>query len=81
MGISKLLSKLKDQFSLSLLSGDNNGEEENVEALIGKDSDILFHQSPQQKMDYIVDLQKNQHLNVMMIGDGLNDAEDSNKVM
>ncbi|MBP7477737.1 MAG: heavy metal translocating P-type ATPase metal-binding domain-containing protein [Chitinophagales bacterium] len=74
LGISKLLSKLKDQFSLSLLSGDNNGEEENVEVLIGKDSDILFHQSPQQKMDYIVDLQKNQHLNVMMIGDGLNDA-------
>lgn len=74
LGVSKLLLSLKEQFTLSLLSGDNDNEAKNIEELIGNDSDILFNQSPQQKLEYIKHLQNGQLLNVMMIGDGLNDA-------
>jgi len=74
LGVSNLLVSLKKHFTLSLLSGDNDAEAKNVEALLGKDSKILFNQSPTQKLEYIKYLQNALHQEVMMIGDGLNDA-------
>ena len=73
IGITKLMNSLKRNYSLSLISGDNDTEFKNIENLLGKGSEVLFNQSPQQKLDYINQLQNND-LQVMMVGDGLNDA-------
>jgi Cu+-exporting ATPase len=73
-GVTKLIQSLKKHFTLSLLSGDNDTELKNIEELLGKDSELYFNQSPQQKLEYIKQLQDDHQLNVMMIGDGLNDA-------
>ena len=73
-GVTKLIDSLKKLYSISLISGDNDTELKNIEHLLGKDSDVYFNQSPQQKLDYIKNLQQNHNLKVMMIGDGLNDA-------
>jgi Cu+-exporting ATPase len=71
--IFPLLRKLKKQYSISILSGDNEAEKINLENAIGKDAKLLFNQQPVDKMNYIKQLQQNGNL-VMMIGDGLNDA-------
>ncbi len=73
-GIANLLSKLKKNFSLSLISGDNDNELKNIETILGSDSEVLFNQSPQQKLEYIQSLQTKHNLQVMMVGDGLNDS-------
>jgi len=73
-GVTHLIESLKKHFTLSLLSGDNDTELKNIESLLGKDSDLLFNQSPQQKLEYIKQLQDEHHRVVMMVGDGLNDA-------
>jgi Cu+-exporting ATPase len=73
-GITRLLRSLGKKYTLSLLSGDNDTELKNIEELIGKDSEVRFNQSPQQKLDYIEQLQNQDNLQVMMVGDGLNDA-------
>ena len=71
--VPELIKKLKPQYSLSVLSGDNETGKENLEKLLGHDSVILFHQNPQDKLYYIRSLQKHGK-KVMMVGDGLNDA-------
>ncbi len=73
-GITVLIQSLRKHFTLSLLSGDNDAELRNVQDLLGHESPVFFNQSPQQKLDYIKDLQTRHHLSVMMLGDGLNDA-------
>ena len=73
-GVTKLLQTLKKQYTLSLISGDNDSEIHQIEELIGKESGIYFNQSPQQKLSYIQELQDMHHLQVLMVGDGLNDA-------
>ena len=71
--IPALLQKLKGNYRLSVLSGDNETEKENLQKLLGKKSTLLFHQKPADKLLYIQHLQQ-QGEKVMMIGDGLNDA-------
>jgi Cu+-exporting ATPase len=72
-GLDEVISNLKGKYDLSLLSGDNDAEKKNLEPLFGKDSRLLFNQSPTDKMAFINELRKhNKH--VLMIGDGLNDA-------
>ncbi len=66
-----LLHNLKKTFTLALLSGDNAKMSETLKPIFG--SQMRFNQSPQDKLDYIKELQ-NSGKNVMMIGDGLNDA-------
>jgi len=73
-GFSTLIEQLKKSFSLSVLSGDNNAEQQNLQEVLGKTADILFEQKPDDKLAYIHYLQETKHLNVMMVGDGLNDA-------
>ncbi len=72
-GLNEMVPELGKQFRLSVISGDNEAERENLRAVFGPGATLLFHQMPQMKMDYIRALQQ-QGEKVMMIGDGLNDA-------
>lgn len=71
--LSGILPWLKNNYTFSVLSGDNDNERDQLELLFGRDAIMLFRQSPHDKKDYINRLQKAGH-KVMMIGDGLNDA-------
>ncbi len=71
--IPDLINKLKGNYRLSVLSGDNEAEKMNLQTLLGKRATLLFHQKPEDKLQYIQHLQQ-QGEKVMMIGDGLNDA-------
>ncbi len=71
-GVNELVQKLKG-YKMSLLSGDNASSYEQMHHLFPEGSTILFHQSPQQKLDYIKSLQEKGQ-KVLMIGDGINDA-------
>jgi P-type Cu+ transporter len=71
--IPAVLRKLQKKYSISILSGDNDGEKNYLRRLLGKGPSIFFNQSPEAKLYAIRDLQQ-QGKKVMMIGDGLNDA-------
>ena len=70
--LSKLFTKLKD-YKIFLLSGDNSSEEIQLKNIIPNMSSMAFNQSPEDKLEFIKDLQS-KHLKVGMLGDGLNDA-------
>jgi Cu+-exporting ATPase len=68
-----LLKQLQKNYKLSLLSGDNNREMTYLQKLMGPKATLRFTQQPQDKLNYILNLQE-QDYRVLMIGDGLNDA-------
>jgi Cu+-exporting ATPase len=73
-GIREMISSIKRSGSeMYVLSGDNDSEKTNLEIIFTPETQLRFNQSPQQKLDFIKDLQ---HVgkNVLMLGDGLNDA-------
>ena len=72
-GFDEVTASLKDDFYLSVLSGDNDGEKANLTRYFDDDGQLLFNRKPEQKLEYIKLLQKN-GFKVMMLGDGLNDA-------
>jgi len=72
-GLGHIFQTLAKQFSIAILSGDNEGEKQNLKNILSKKSQILFNQKPEDKLEYIKYLQKKDQ-NVMMLGDGLNDA-------
>jgi Cu+-exporting ATPase len=72
-GIKDIVSSLQGRFKFSILTGDNQTEEQRLIQLFGASSTYKFKQSPQNKLDYIRNLQEKNE-NVLMIGDGLNDA-------
>ncbi|MEO8413179.1 MAG: heavy metal translocating P-type ATPase metal-binding domain-containing protein [Ginsengibacter sp.] len=73
-GISEMIKRLKQKgFDLHVLSGDNTMERHNLQKIFDNAAQINFQHSPQQKLDYIQSLQKNNKI-VLMLGDGLNDA-------
>ena len=72
-GIGEVVAQLNRRFKFSILTGDNKAEEGRLLELFGASATYKFGQSPQAKLDYIKNLQK-QNENVLMIGDGLNDA-------
>jgi len=71
-GLSKVIAGLHPM-KLHLLTGDNNAEEENLKTYFSAATRLHFNQSPVDKLEYIKNLKQNGH-NVIMIGDGLNDA-------
>lgn len=71
-GINKLIRNLKN-YRIHVLSGDKDKDYELIRELIGTTETIRFNQSPNDKLEYILDLQK-QDRKVLMIGDGLNDS-------
>jgi len=72
-GIRNIVEKLKPKFGFSILTGDNKSEERRLIEIFGSNANYRFKQSPQDKLNYIKDLQHKKE-NVLMIGDGLNDA-------
>ncbi|OIQ24119.1 heavy metal translocating P-type ATPase metal-binding domain-containing protein [Lacinutrix sp. MedPE-SW] len=72
-GVEEVFNKLSNTYKIVILSGDNDGEKAYLEAMLPKNTTILFNQKPEDKLNYI---KKEQALgfNVLMIGDGLNDA-------
>jgi Cu+-exporting ATPase len=72
-GIEKVVKELSADYRLSVLSGDNEGERIRLQKIFGIDSELQFRQSPNDKLTYVEKLQS-QNENVLMIGDGLNDA-------
>jgi Cu+-exporting ATPase len=73
-GITEMIARLiNNGYRLFLLSGDNDSEKNNLQHIFGKKARLHFNQSPQQKLDFIKTLQQKGE-QVLMIGDGLNDA-------
>ncbi|QDP85066.1 HAD-IC family P-type ATPase [Chryseobacterium sp. SNU WT5] len=69
---SGMFSELKD-YQLNILSGDNSSEEDYLKKLVPTVAMMKFNQSPEDKLNFIRELQ-DQHQKVAMMGDGLNDA-------
>ena len=72
-GLSKLFNKLKKHYDLVILSGDNEGELENLKKLLPTKTKLIFNQKPGDKLEYIK-YHQSEGAKVLMIGDGLNDA-------
>jgi len=72
-GLADLLGKLQHKYEAHLISGDNEGEKEKLLKWFRYSENLHFNQKPQQKFDYIKQLQSKKKT-VLMIGDGLNDA-------
>jgi Cu+-exporting ATPase len=72
-GIESIVKVLSKDYKLSVLSGDNEGEKIRLHMIFGDNADLQFRQSPNDKLAYIEKMQARAE-NVLMIGDGLNDA-------
>lgn len=71
-GVKELFDELGTQYKVGILSGDNDGEQKQLEKILPPQARILFNQKPEDKLKYIEKTQESQ--NVLMVGDGLNDA-------
>ena len=71
-GLEDVISGMKDM-ELHLLTGDNTSELENLKMYFSSTTQLHFNQTPTDKLEYITELKQNGR-NVIMIGDGLNDA-------
>ncbi len=72
-GLNELIDSLSSSYELHVLSGDNDAEKSNLEEIFPQKSNLLFNQSPKNKLEYIQML-KGEGKRILMIGDGLNDA-------
>lgn len=72
-GLAGVLSYFRQNGDIWLLSGDNNHEESALTSFFGSAENMMFRQTPQDKLEFIKRLQRLGR-KVMMLGDGLNDA-------
>ena len=72
-GISNLLKVLKKNFQTYLISGDNEAQKSKFEQYFSNNGSLFFNQKPEDKLNFITRLQNNGE-QVIMVGDGLNDA-------
>lgn len=67
------LNGLESHYKIFLLSGDQDHERDELLQYFTSPNGMHFNQSPQRKLDFVQSLQQ-QGRQVMMLGDGLNDA-------
>jgi Cu+-exporting ATPase len=73
-GVEHLIKELVHSgYQLSVLSGDHSQDQEHITGLFPDKAEILFGQSPKDKLEFVRQEQA-AGKKVMMIGDGLNDA-------
>lgn len=72
-GFKQIALKLAKDKDLHLLSGDQDHDRKLLAPFFPGTQQLHFRQSPQNKLDYILNLQRS-GAKVMMLGDGLNDA-------
>lgn len=72
-GVKALVDTLGKKYTVSILSGDNDKEEERLKSFFPAHAAMIFNQTPMDKLNYIKSRQEAGH-KVLMIGDGLNDA-------
>lgn len=70
--IPSLITRLGSKCA-GLLSGDGDGDREEMRRVFGESAEIRFNQDPHEKRAFIEKLQTNRS-KVLMVGDGLNDA-------
>lgn len=71
-GVSETVRRLSG-IPMAVLSGDHDGERPRLESIFGKQTDIRFHQLPDDKRVFIESWQSDGR-RVLMLGDGINDA-------
>ncbi|MES2455906.1 MAG: heavy metal translocating P-type ATPase metal-binding domain-containing protein [Bacteroidota bacterium] len=72
-GFKEVVLNLNNRADLHLLSGDRDHDKPALIPFFASTAKMHFEQSPQDKLDYILNLQ-NQGKKVLMFGDGLNDS-------
>ena len=72
-GIKDMLTTFSKRFKIYLLSGDNDSERKNLKKIFAEENNLLFNQTPFDKLNFVKKIQKETG-KVLMIGDGLNDA-------
>lgn len=72
-GIYEMANQLNKDYDLHVLSGDNDSETKNLQNLLGNQCQLVFNQTPLNKLEYIKQLQQ-AGKRVLMVGDGLNDS-------
>lgn len=72
-GLTGELKKLSRMFRVSVVSGDNDAEQETLGEMTGGHAELKFNQSPHDKLAHVKQLQSKGGI-VLMVGDGLNDA-------
>lgn len=71
--VPALVRTLGKRYPLAVISGDNASERRHLQLLMNRNTTVLFHQAPEDKLRFIAQLQQ-RGKKVMMLGDGLNDA-------
>jgi Cu+-exporting ATPase len=71
--IQGLIRNLTGKYKFSVLSGDHEGEKEALKKIFPDSTCMFFNQKPEDKLIYINTLQEKGD-DVLMLGDGLNDA-------
>ena len=72
-GLKNMLANLGQRMSLFVISGDNESERQNIRQQLKRSDGIFFNQGPDDKLNFIEKM-KSEGRNVLMVGDGLNDA-------
>lgn len=71
-GFAGLMQQLRNRYNLFVVSGDNDAERKYLGQYI-PEQNLVFHQQPADKLEFIKSFTE-KHEDVMMVGDGLNDA-------